>query len=266
MKLVAGSMLQNAALVIYYVSAWNNIRQSIEGDLAQLAWSCFEAMPPITNKEAYNFDELAGALAKMDMKRGFNLLKRALEYPPKKLTPEDYLQPDLKQPWNPLSLDGQHVFWNTLRGPDHQFALRFVLQIGLNKPKLRYRIESGLLCVISQDEDADILVALARENQKQAELICHCITTFEKPNFYKIAFGILECYPNNEKIEDALVFSFGQLEGGYFQEWRQKLEKQLKKIEAIRDDPHISPEVKSWVGKLEPGLRRELEFLGDREY
>jgi hypothetical protein len=266
MKLVAGPMLLNAPLVIHYLKAWNDVRGLGKGDLAQLAWSCFEVMPCITNEETYDFDLLASALAEMDRKRGFDLLKRALEYPPKEHTPEEYLQPNSKQPWNPLSSYEPHRLWNTLWRPDHQFALRFVLQIGASNPKLCWRVKSGLLRVIDQGGDADILVALARENQKQAELVCYCITTYKKRSFCKIAFGILEFYPFKDKIEDALIFAFSQLGGGFVQESRTRLETQLERIATLTDDPNLSEAVKEWLNKLEPNVRRELEFSINTEY
>ena len=263
-RLVAGPTLQNASLVVYYVNEWHNVRHSIGDELARLAWSCFEAMPSITHNEAYNFDRLADILTKKDSKRGFSLLKRALEYPQETLKLEDFLQP-VKQPWDPLSLYEQHVFWDTLWEPDHEFALRFVLQIGLNNQKIRYRIKSGLLRVINQDRDADVLIALARENQNQAELICHCLTTYEKPNFCKIAFGILDSYPRNEKIESALISAFHQLGGGYFDESRRRLKTQLEGIANLREDPDVSPPAIAWIDKLEPTVQHESEFLIDNE-
>jgi len=160
----------------------------------------------------------------------------------------------------------QHIFWDTLWFPDHQFALRFVLQIRLNTSELRYRIKSGLIRVINQERDADILIALACESQSQAELVCRSITTYEKPSVCKIAYGILDCYPFNETIEGALVFSFTVFGGGFYEKIRKKLETQLEKIKAIQDDPRACLEVKSWIKKLELNLNRELKFLIDREY
>jgi hypothetical protein len=164
MKLVAGRNCQNAVAVIDYLAFWKGTR-SVTGELTDFAWRCLEAMPSITTdhyNQSYNFDELAALLAQADITRGYELLKNLLE------------QPDKRQSWDPLSILGGHQFWNVLWGYDRERTLRFVLEIALSSP-LAYQIIWDLRDIIDQDQSAELLIKVALESEKKAELICQCL-------------------------------------------------------------------------------------------
>lgn len=259
MEVAAASNLENAALIINYLHAWSQ-RRTLVGRLTELAWLSFEAMPLMHDQEAYSFDGLASKLAKVDRERGLALLRLILtrHWP---VSRGEWA--GLVFRWDPLSLAGPHKFWETLWDGDREGTLRFVFQIASDYPELKIRIESGLLNVIDQGADFHLLISIAREGQHQAELVSRFITPC-KPNFCQIAYEILECYPDNSRIQDALIDSFVAEEDMWGQEMLEQLAKKLELIESARAETEAPQVVRSWLEKLDRRLRRELEWSKNR--
>ena len=83
--------------------------------------------------------------------------------------------------------------------------------------------------MIDQDTDLLLLATIARENETQAELVARFITP-RKPNFSQIAYGILECYPDNIRIHDALTNSCVEEEAVWAKNCLSGLQKSSKKL------------------------------------
>lgn len=256
-ELTAAANLENATFIIDYLHAWSQRRRTLVRRLTELAWSCLEAMPLMRDRDAYSFDGLASKLAKRDHERGLRLLRLILTRN-LQVSPEEWS--GLVFRWDPLLLAGPHKFWETLWERDREGTLRFILQIASEYPESLIQIESGLLNVIDQDTDLLLLATIARENEIQAELVARFITP-RKPNFRQIAYGILECYPANIRIHDALINSCVEEEAAGGQELLERLTKKLEKIESAEADTEVPKAVKPWLKKVSQRLKSEQELV-----
>jgi nucleoside phosphorylase len=248
MKLVAGPNLQNAVAVIDYLVFWSS-KRSITGELADLAWQCLEAMPSIKtdqSHQSYNFDELAALLAQADITRAYTLLKNLLE------------QPDKRHSWDPLSILGGHQFWNVLWEYDRERTLRFVLEIVLSSP-LGYQIIWDLRDIIDQDQSAELLIKVALESEKKAELICQCLTGCIKTTskFWSIAFRIIDQYPKNKGIKNILTLNVGP-SGGWVEEMFRDFKNCLKEVEDLRGDAKTPKSALPWLKQVDSYIRGEI--------
>lgn len=259
MELTAAANLENATVIIDYLHAWSQYRTLVRR-LTELAWSCLEAMPLMRDRDAYSFDGLASKLAKRDHERGLRLLRLILM---RNLQVSHEEWSGLIFRWDPLSLVGPHKFWETLWEHDREGTLRFILQIASDCPESLIKIESGLLNVIDQEADFLLLATIARENEIQAELIARLITP-RKPNFSQIAYGILECYPDNIRIHDILINSCLEEEAAVGQELLERLTRKLEKVESAEADTEVPTVVKPWLKKVSQRLKSEQEFVKNR--
>lgn len=249
MKLVVGPNLQNAVEVIDYLVFWSS-KRSITGELADLAWRCLEAMPSIKtdqSHQSYNFDELAALLAQADITRAYTLLENLLK------------QPDKRQSWDPLSIWGRHQFWNVLWGYDRERTLRFVLEIVLGSPALSYRIIQDLRDIIDQDRNAEVLIKVALESEKKAELISQCLTGCIKTTskFWSIALRIIDQYPKNERIKSLLTINVTP-SGGWVEEMLRDLKNCLKEVENLRGDAKTPESAQQWLKDVDSYIRGKI--------
>ncbi len=249
MKLVAGPNLQNAVEVIDYLVFWKRTRP-VTGELADLAWRCLEVMPSIKtdqSHQSHNFDESAALLANADITRGYKLLENLLK------------QPDKRQSWDPLSIWGEHQFWNVLWEYDRERTLRFVLEIALGSPLLGYQIMSDLRGIIDQDLNAELLIKVALESEKKAELISQCLTGCikTKSKFWSIAFMIIDQYPKNERIKNILTGNVGP-RGGWVEDILRDLKGCLKEVEDLRGNANTPKSAQPWLKQVDSYIRGEI--------
>jgi hypothetical protein len=265
LKLASTANFENAALIIYYLHAWDHER-ALGPKLTALAWSCLEAMPLIarTNQNIgmLVIDELASNLAKVDPKHGLALLESILVRH-EDVSCDEWLGTASR--WDPLSLTGSHKFWNALWEPDPEGVLRFVLQIALDHPEVEWRVTDGLRNVTGQSAGAQLLLTIALENERRAELICSFITAHNR-DFCQIAYKIIEFYPDNEEIQKALINSFLGEEAALLDESLEKIVKMIEKIKTTQDEGGASPAIKSWLEKLSQRLKHKQEFLESRSH
>jgi len=257
MTLVAGPSLENAAIILAHLYEWLQKRGIESVDLEQLAWLCLESAPLVAENQTYVCDSLASALGRKDLNRGMSLLRRALESQIELTVQQDFLRP-----WNLFSLLGPHQFWDVLWEASAAAALDCVVQVALNNPGSHYRIASGVRHVLNQSEAADILINIASKSRDHAQIVCSCISA-DKRAFWKICCGIIECYPHDIQLQDAMISSATFYEAGYVGELRTNLEKRLTEMEELNNNPQTSAPVKVWIKKLEPILKNELESLVD---
>ena len=262
MELIAGPTLENAAIAISSLKLWHMRGGAIFDELAQLAWSCFESRPLIPHAQAYEYDSLASTLAKKEPARGLALLKRILERPSEEFTVGDNLEPILER-WDPLSVQGPHSFWNALCEVDVQKTLNYVLQVGIDHPQLTFRVTSGLRNVINRLEATQTLIDLAFKSREHAWMICSSITT-ETPGFWTICCNIIEHFPDDKQIQDALISSVTYL-NGYVGQLQNKLRTICQKVAHLKADTSTPTQMKAWIGRLEPVLKSEIEHLTDVE-
>jgi hypothetical protein len=194
LEAIAGKDLHHAVAAVDFLGMWRHLGRRIEGPIAEFAWRCLESAPKVTPNETYDFDQLAAALTPGDPDRGFGLLETLLA------APRD------RESWRPTDRYREGDFWATLRQLDRERALRLVFGVARRDDSARLEITWDLRESLDQVQDGDILSALARESERQAELVTEALTT-AKPGFWPIALKIAEQYPRNKR-------SLGHLEAG----------------------------------------------------
>ena len=174
LKAIAGSKLENAAAVIDFLGMWMHDNRPIEGELAEFAWQCLEAAPPVTVNEAFDCDQLAAKLARSDAGRGFKLLEKLLT------------QPYDRGSWNPLDNYGQNNFWNALHEIDAERSLQVVLSLVLSDISQYFTWD--LREVIDPQMDSETLIEFALESERHAEAVCRSIAAGQ-PGFWILPLG-----------------------------------------------------------------------------
>lgn len=252
LKAIAGSNLENAAAVIDFFGMWLHNKRPIEGKLSEFAWQCLEAAPPVTDSDAYDCDQLASELAQSDTERGFRLLEKLLK------------QPYERECWNPIDRYRQKKFWDVLHRADRERGFRLVFSVALDDPLQRLRVRWNLSEVIDQESDADVLIELALESKRQAELVCESITR-GRPGFWPIALKIIERHPNNRKIQSALTSSVEQIGQCIAGPYSVHLENCREDVERVLNDAATPAATRPWLEQLESSLRtrRERELISE---
>jgi hypothetical protein len=236
LKAIAGPQLENVAAAIDFLGMWLHNEKPIEGELAEFAWRCLEAAPPVAHNDTYDFNQVASRLAQVDPDRGFKLLESLLT------------QPSERQSWNPIDRYGarESGFWDVLHKVDRERALRIVLSLAKIDPVRQFQLTWDFRDIVDQEGDQDLLIKLALEDEKQAEVIARSITTAH-PGFWPIAFKIIEKYPGNERIESALTGGIEQQGKVHVGPYSQHLESCRKVTERVLNDPKTPPTARLWL-------------------
>ena len=252
LKAIADPNLKNAGMVIDFFGMWLHNKRPIKGQLAEFAWQCLEAAPPVTASDAYNCDQLASKLAQSDTERGFRLLEELLT------------QPYERERWNPIDRYGRNKFWNVLHRADRKRGLRLVLSLALDDPLQRLRCTWNLREVMDQESDADVLMEFGLESKRQAELVCESITR-GRPGFWPIALKIIERHPNSRKIQSAMASGVEQIGAGISGPYSIHLENCRKDVERVLNDAATPAAARPWLEQLESSLctRAERELISE---
>jgi hypothetical protein len=246
LEAIAGKDLHHAVAAVDFLGMWRHLGRRIEGPIAEFAWRCLESAPKVTPNETYDFDQLAAALTPGDPDRGFGLLETLLA------APRD------RESWRPTDRYREGDFWATLRQLDRERALRLVFGVARRDDSARLEITWDLRESLDQVQDGDILSALARESERQAELVTEALTT-AKPGFWPIALKIAEQYPRNKR-------SLGHLEAGIEQmgnmiqgPWSAHLERCRAEVREVLAGKRVSPRVTSWLRGVEASLAKRAQ-------
>lgn len=248
LKAIAGPGLENALVIIDFFGMWLHNKQSIKGKLADFAWLCLEAAPPVTDhSDAYDCDRLAAKLTQSDLERGFRLLVKLLTLPFE------------RKSWNPIDRHSRREFWNVLCQADSDRTYRLVIDLALEESSQHFGIPWDIYEMINQELDADVLLSIASENEQQAELVCNGVST-ERPDFWDIALNIIEKYPNNRRIQSALARGVEQM-GWEFKSgpYSLRLENYRKDVERVLNDTETPAVARPWLEELESSLRERAE-------
>jgi hypothetical protein len=257
LKTLAGNQLENASVAINVLGRWADEGRSLEAGLGEFAWQCLEAVPPIRGNEVYDFDKVASKLAEVNLERGFNLLEKLL------------VQPEDRRAWCPIDrYAGESNFWNVLHAFDRRRALRTVFAVALRDPLYSFRVTWNLEELLNQKTDADILAEFALETESQAILVAESITN-AKEGFWAIAFAIIENYPANQKVWNALMRGVEQIgrviEGPY----SRHIESCRKEVEKKLGDPATPTAARPWlrdiIGRLEGEVGRHVIWEYDED-
>jgi hypothetical protein len=247
LKSMAGTDYENAALIIDVIEQWSHDGPSIRRDLLELAWRCLEATPIVTSREEYSCQQLAARLAESDSERGFRLLEKLL------------MQPYGKQVCNPIDRYGarENRFWKVLHEADPERAIRIVLSQALVDPVGRFRVTWDFKDVLDQEKDAGLLIKIAGENEKLAEVIAETMTT-ARPGFWPMAFKLIETYPGNESIQSALTGGIEQQGTAHIGSHSQHLESCRSEMERVLSDSKTPSKVRVWLADVLSRMEGEI--------
>lgn len=234
-EVIAGPQLENAALALDVIGRWIDENRVLERELADLAWRSLETVPKITHNKAYHIDKLASKLAQADPERGFTLLEKLLRVPHDRRT------------WNPIDRFGarENHFWSVLHSIDAERAIRTIFSAALTGSERRSWITSDFQEVLDQTNDAGVLIKLATENESVAVVIAESITA-ARPGFWHLAFKIIEKYPSNLNIQNALTAGIEHAEGGWGP-YSSHLASSRQEVERVLNDPATPPRVRPWL-------------------
>lgn len=241
LKAIAGPELEQAMAAIDFLRFWLSSGLPVDNKLTQFAWRCLETASPAGDNDAFECDFVASALARKQVDMGFNLLSHLLRQP-------------YGEGWQPLGYRRQNQFWNTLCNADRERALRIVLSTAAENPLQEFWITWGLREIIDQESNADLLVSIALEDERQATLISESITSGSL-GFWPIALQIIERYQGNREIQ-------GHLEAAVRRDSRVltgppslHLEKCRKEVDAVLSDPNTPAAARPWLTEVESSLR-----------
>ena len=242
LKSAAGPALEHAAGVIEYLAFRLQAGNRIVGEVAELAWQCLEACPPVNTGQNFECDQLAASLAEGDPKRALRLLEKLLTQRPE------------QNSWEPLERHGYAAFWNCLQASHGDQALLTVLGCAMEDPLVRFRVAWCLSEVISQDANRDVLLQFASQGEKQAVFVAEAING-AYPGFWPIAIKIVEKYPHSKRIRSTLS-SGAEHDGNVIVgSSADHLEKCRKEVDVVLGDTTISPVAREWLRELESSFR-----------
>jgi hypothetical protein len=110
---------------------------------------------------------------------------------------------------------------------------------------------------VNQENDADVLIKLAIDNEQQAEIIAATITT-SRPGFWPIAFKIIEKYPAKERIQIALTGGIEQVHEVHSGSYSTNLESFRKEVERVLSDQTTPPFARPWLQRVVAGLESDV--------
>ena len=234
-----GSRFEHAALIVDVIGRWLHRERSLESELKELAWQCLEAAPSVTEHEEYNCQRLAAKLAESDIERAFRLVEKLLG------------QPHDRHAWNPIDRYGvqENHFWFVLHKADPERAVRTVLSAALAGPERRFKVTWDFKDVVDQENDADLLIKLASEDEKLAEVIAETVTTAHS-GFWTVAFQIIEKYPGNDRIQSALTGGIEQQGTFHVGSQSMHLETCRAEVERVLADPATPRKARPWLSDI----------------
>jgi hypothetical protein len=241
LRRTAGPSSEHAGDVIDFLATKLQAGNRIEGEVAELAWQCLEACPPVNINQAFECDQLAASLVAGDPKRAIELLKKLLK------------RHGEQKCWEPLQRHGGTKFWKRLQESHGDQALVTVLTCAMEDDMVRFQIAWHLSDVISQEVNRDVLVQFSMQGEKEAEFVAEAIDG-AKPGFWPIAIKIIEKYPHSKRIRSTLRCGAEHDGNVIVGSSADHLEKCRKEVEAVLGDTTLSSVARDWLRELESSL------------
>jgi hypothetical protein len=243
LRAIAGPDLQRAGLVIDFLAMWVHCQKPIEGSLAEFAWQALEATPE--HGEAWDFDLVAASLVPIDRDRAFNLLRCYVTLP------HD------RRSWEPLDRHGGNGFWNALWALDPGRCVETLLDAGAESPLVAWRINWHLPEVLDLVRDRDLLLRVARRNERSAEFVSSCLAA--KDGFWPIAVELLARYPDNRLIRRNVSAAAEHVNRVVVGPSSQHHERCAQEVEAVIADAATPAVVKPFLTDLARQLRQRAQ-------
>ena len=248
LRLLARPDLENVMPAIRIANMWEYMNKPLEGDLSDFVWRCLEAARSASHLDDYELDRLASVLAWRNPERGFRLLEALL-------TRGD------EAAWKPISDHQENQLWTALREIDRERAIRLVVSLAAtDKPRVM-GIPQSLQGVLDQQADHDLLVALATENERQAEAIANSITA-GKAGFWPLAAKLLVRYPDNRLVQSGVELGACRIRGGAISYWgssADQTELVLGEVKQVLGDTDTPEAARPWLEGFATLLREKAE-------
>ncbi|QIN84411.1 hypothetical protein GBA63_18520 [Rubrobacter tropicus] len=248
LRLLATPDLEHAMVAVRVANFWDLIEKPLEGELANFVWRCLEAARSSSDHDDYDLDRLSAALARRDPERGFRLL-------------ETLLRRADAAGWEPFGDRRENELWATLRGIDRERAIRLVISSAVGPQRRIIGVPQLLQGVLDQEADRDLLIALADQDERQAETIARSITA-AVTGFWPVAVGLLARYPDNVDIQDGVALGAHRIRGGIISHWGPSFgqtESVLEDVERVLGDRETPEAAKPWLREFAAFLREKAE-------
>ncbi len=244
LKAITGPSFEHGSSVVRMLEMWDHLGRSLNGALADFAWSCLEHDPTIRDSsDAWHIDQLAAKLSKDDPDRGFKLFAKALEF-----------GNGLKNRWDPLGFHKIAKLWEILHSQDRHRLIGILLQTFQKDDHSRVRYSWRVKELINPVRDKEVLISFAIDNIIFARIIASWITS-AKAGFWPLFDELSQMYPDDELLHNNLAAGVQQMGSVITGPMSQFLEKRKRDIEHRLQDPSTPPTVK-------PRLQEMVERLG----
>ncbi|MGH7230779.1 MAG: hypothetical protein ACREJU_05390 [Nitrospiraceae bacterium] len=244
LRIIAGEDLRRTSSAVTLLGSWMYHKKELDTELREFAWRCIEHGPSKSESRspAWQFDELAAELTEIDPDSGFQKFKQL------------FMTSSRSLDWEPLDMDGGDRWWKVLRKKDRRLLFQILLDVSHMNETIQQTVSWRLKELLDQQEDADDLLAVVGHEIENARIVARWLVG-SKDNFWKIAFLLLNTFPSDQELFDALTAAATDMEtmisgpASTFYETRKAEAK--KRLE----DPSTPAAVRPW-------LRELIEHLG----
>lgn len=246
LRLLAGPDLDSAMVAVRVANYWELMEKPLEGELADFVWRCLEAARSSSDHDDYDLDRLGAALARREPEKGFRLL-------------ETLLGQAGEAGWEPFGDRRENELWTALRNTNRERAIRLVIASAVGQQRRIFGIPQLLQGTLDQEADRDLLMALAEQDEGQAETVAHSITAAEA-GFWPMAVSLLARYPNNEDIQDGIALGARRIRGGrifFSGPSSGQTESVLEDVGRVLKDRETPEAAKPWLEEFAAFLREK---------
>jgi hypothetical protein len=157
--------------------------------------------------------------------------------------------------WIPIASHGQRHFWEFIRNKATEKAYRI---LGRFKSPGVWRgfykqLESP---VIDLGNHRQLLLTIAREDQTSA-LVFATVVCVSQPGFFEFAYGLLDFYPKDNQIKNALSDAVDERPG--FGNYREHGTKAVNRIEEQLRRVDLSTTARDWLNSLKKLLKSRMD-------
>jgi hypothetical protein len=249
LKAVAGTTFNHGVAAVDMLGTWLHFARPLQDSLADYAWQCLEHNPRLRSPhDAWKCDRLAAVLAQDDPERGFRLLEKL-----EQRSEED------SHYWDPLDpyKSHRHQFWQVLHTKDRKRLIGLLLDAARINTLRCFHITWNLRELLDQEGDRELLLGFARGDIKYARIIASCVTS-AKPEFWSIAFALVQMYPHDEALLSNLTTGLEQQGSVIIGPMSLFYAARKQEIEQILHAPSTPPEVRAWLREVMSSLEREI--------
>lgn len=260
LKVIVGDNFQFTYSAINLIDTWLYYQKPLNTSLKEFAWLCLTKGHPKSSTEAWHYDQVAGQLSEIDPEQGFRLLEKFL-------IRERFIDETghTKNLWDPFAIDGGEHFWQSLYKHDPRRLLKIVLLASQNDELVNFHLSFRMKELIDQIQEKNILIDLAKEDIKLARIIASWMTSASN-NFWHLAIGLHELYPDDAEIHSHLLSGIKQMGDVISGPMSEHFKKQKQEVERILQESATPSNFKIWLREVIDRLGMEISSQVVWEY